>query len=59
MFLAFKNNLGIKVCDIAFWYDRRFLSDLTLDEDDWSMWQWFRWKVSNLLFRMGCYLQND
>ena len=59
MLSSFKNNVGIKICDIAFWYDNKFLSDLTFDEKSWSNLQLLNWKIFNYLYRVGCYLQRD
>lgn len=52
-----KKLVGEELINFSFWYDAKFLHYLPLDEDDWSIYDMMKWKVSNWGYRMGCYLQ--
>ena len=51
-----KEYIGSLICSFSFWYDQQFLSHLTMNEDDWSTFDKFKWKIFNILYRFGTFL---
>jgi len=48
-----KERIGYFICELAFTYDRKFLSHLTFDEDDWTRLDFIKWKVYDIVYNIG------
>tara|TARA_Y100001972_G_C7380364_1_gene199408 strand:- start:94 stop:270 length:177 start_codon:yes stop_codon:yes gene_type:complete len=56
MLNTFRDLISQKICNLAFWYDLKYLNHLDLDDDKWPTLDKLKWKFFNLLYRLGCFI---
>ena len=55
MYKECKEWLGYSICELAFKYDRKFLSHLTFDEDEWTTLDFVKWKIYDITYDIGTF----
>ncbi len=53
MIKTIKHSIADFICSIAFFYDENFLTDLPENEDNWTKWQWFKWRIMSKIYMFG------
>lgn len=52
----FKDFIAYNICELAFWFDKRYCKNLSFKEEEWSNLDHIKHYIFRMLYLAGCHL---